>query len=104
MTLAVIDGSLYYQWGDSAIVALVAICMVFLILLAIIGITFGIFKGMEAFKKKAPKKQDNNPSSSSEVKFDENNEDMVAAVMVATIDYQQEIKQDVKLVNIKEIK
>lgn len=103
MVFAVIDGHLTYQWGPSAIVAVIAITMVFIILLTIIGITFGVFKGIELFKKNS-NSQNNNPTSSSEVKFDEKNEDMVAAVMVATIEYQSEVKEDVKLVNIKEIK
>lgn len=104
MIFAVIDGSLTYQWGPSLVVALIAILMVFSILLLIIGITFGIFKGIEAFNKN---KRVEAVSTNGEVhptSFNDQDEDMVAAVMVATIDYQNEIKEDVKLVSIKEIK
>ena len=109
MIFAVIDGSQTYQWADSAIAAVVAILMVFVILLLIIAITHLVFKALgyldlkkEIDKAKKAENVDKNeviPSS-----FNENDEDMVAAVLVATIDYQNEIKQDVKLVSVKEIK
>ena len=109
MIYAIMDGSQTYAWGDSAIAAVVAILLVFAVLLIIIGLTHLIFKGLgyidlkkEIDASKKPAKVEEKPSNS--VKFDENNEDMVAAVLVATIDYQNEIKQDVKLVNVKEIK
>ena len=96
-------------WGSSAIYAIVAILMVFVVLIIIIGITYLVFKGLgyidlkkEIDAAKKPANVEQKPANS--VKFDENDEDMVAAVLVATIDYQSEIKQDVKLVSVKEIK
>ena len=109
MIYAVMDGSQTYQWGDSAIAAVVAILMVFLILGAIILITHLVFKALgyidlkkeiDAAKKPAKKEE----IAAKPAQFNENDEDMVAAVLVATIDYQNEIKQDVKLVSVKEIK
>jgi hypothetical protein len=46
MIYAVMDGSQTYQWGDSAIAAVVAILMVFLILGMIIAITHLVFKAL----------------------------------------------------------
>ncbi|MBE6136013.1 MAG: hypothetical protein E7181_01940 [Erysipelotrichaceae bacterium] len=109
MFYAVMDGSQTYQWGDSAIAAVVAILMVFLILGAIILITHLVFKALgyidlkkELDAAKKPAKVEENVAKPAQ--FNENDEDMVAAVLVATIDYQSEIKKDVKLVSVKEIK
>ena len=109
MVFAVIDGHETYQWGPSAIAALVSILMVFVILLLIIGITHLLFKalGYLDIKKeadKAKKAQKEPETTAKPTLFDENDEDMVAAVLVATIDYRNEINQDVKLVGVKEIK
>lgn len=115
MIYAVLDGSkdAYTDssvWGNSAIAAIVAILMVFLILIIIIGITYLIFKllGYFELKKQLDEQKENNAKpeqiAAKPAEFDTNNEDMVAAVLVATIDYQNEIKQDVKLVSVKEIK
>lgn len=109
---AILDGSATYDWGNSAIAAVVSIVLVFVVLLIIIGITYLIFKMLGLFEMKkeldqAKAEKTATPISNNEgsaVKFDENDEDMVAAVLVATIDYQNEIKKDVKLVSIKEIK
>ncbi|MBE6133992.1 MAG: hypothetical protein E7178_04930 [Erysipelotrichaceae bacterium] len=109
MIYAVMDGSKTYQWGDSAIAAVVAILMVFLILGAIILITHLVFKALGYIDLKKEIDAAKKPVKVEEIaakptQFNENDEDMVAAVLVATIDYQNEIKQDVKLVSVKEIK
>lgn len=109
MIFAVIDGTKTYQWGDSAIAAVVAILMVFVVLLIIIAITHLVFKALGYFdlKKEIDKAKNVENVEKNETitsSFDENDEDMVAAVLVATIDYQNEVKQDVKLVSVKEIK
>lgn len=109
MVYAVMDGSKTYQWADSAIAAVVAILMVFLILGAIILITHLIFKALgylDLKKEIDAAKKGEKPAEipAKPAQFNENDEDMVAAVLVATIDYQSEIKKDVKLVSVKEIK
>ncbi len=109
---SILDGSAMYDWANSAIAAVVSIVLVFVVLLIIIGITYLIFKMLGLFEMKKEIDKANNSKNAaipvnnegSAVKFDENDEDMVAAVLVATIDYQNEIKKDVKLVSIKEIK
>jgi len=109
MIYAVMDGNETYAWSSSAIAAVVAILMVFLILGMIILITYLVFKalGYIDLKKeidgvKKERKQAEIPAKPTQ--FNENDEDMVAAVLVATIDYRNEINQDVKLVSVKEIK
>ena len=104
-----INGNDTYQWGSSAIAAVVAILMVFVILGAIILITHLVFKALgyldlkkEIDNAKKPAKPAENVAKPTQ--FNEKDEDMVAAVLVATIDYRNEINQDVRLVSVKEIK
>ena len=109
MIFAVMDGNKTYQWADSAIAAVVAILMVFVILLIIIGITHLVFKALGYLELKKELDSSKKVEKSAETpakptQFNENDEDMVAAVLVATIDYRNEINQDVKLVSVKEIK
>ena len=110
---ALLDGMMDKEngevWGQSAIGAILAICIVFVVLIMIITITFLIFKWLGYFDLKkeidAKKKSEKNTENSAKTfQFNENDEDMVAAVLVATIDYRNEIKKDVKLVSVKEIK
>ena len=98
MIYAVMDGNQTYQWGDSAIAAVVAILMVFLILGAIILITHLVFKALGYIDLKKEIDAAKKPAKVEEIaakptQFNQNDEDMVAAVLVATIDYQNEIKQ-----------
>ena len=95
--------------GTGALYAIVAILMVFAILLFIIGITTLVFKLTGLFELKAEldasKKQEVKPSAPVTYgKVEIADDDMMAAVLVATIDYRSEIKKDVKVVSIKEIK
>ncbi len=92
--------------GDGAIFSLVAIVMVFAILLIFIGITELVFKAISLFdKKKADKATENAPQVTSnepkEVVITD--DDMMAAVLVATIDYRNEVKKDVRVVNVKQL-
>lgn len=105
-----VDKTEHMDIGTGAIYSIVAILMVFLILLIIIGITTLVFKltGLFELKKEldASKKQNNNvpqvSSTNNEVSIKD--DDMMAAVLVATIDYRKEINKDVRVVNVKEVK
>lgn len=97
--------------GNGALYSIVSILMVFVILLVIIGITALVFKinGLFDMKKEldANKAKSNNTpkkenQARGEVKIED--DDMMAAVLVATIDYRNEIKKDVRVVSVKEIK
>jgi len=98
--------------GTGALYSIVAILMVFLILLIIIGITTLVFKATGLFEMKkqldASKKAAEVPVASAPVASNEavniTDDDMMAAVLVATIDYRNEIKKDVKVVSVREVK
>ncbi len=99
--------------GQGALYSIVAILMVFLILFIIIGVTTLVFKmnGLFDLKKEldAAKKgvttnevaKSSTSTSSKDVKIED--DDMMAAVLVATIDYRNEIKKDVRVVSVKRI-
>lgn len=96
--------------GEGALYSIVAIAMVFAILLIIIGITTLVFKitGLFDLKKEldAAKKASQGevaPAASSE-EVSIKDDDMMAAVLVATIDYRLTHKSDVRVVSVKEIK
>jgi len=97
--------------SQGALYALLSILMVFAVLLIIIGITTLIFKllglfelkkTLDANKKKAELVADTD--NSNEKNKDITDEDMMVAVLIATIDYQNEIHQDVRLISVKEVK
>lgn len=97
--------------SQGALYALLSILMVFAVLLIIIGITTLIFKllglfelkkTLDANKKKAELVADTD--NSNEKNKDITDEDMMVAVLIATIDYQNEMHQDVRLISVKEVK
>ena len=96
--------------GQGALYSIVAIAMVFAILLIIIGITTLVFKitGLFDLKKeldsakKAGQSEAAPAASIEEVSIKD--DDMMAAVLVATIDYRLTHKSDVRVVSVKEIK
>ena len=93
--------------GDGAILSLVSILMVFAILLIIIGITSLVFKIVRMFEEREKEKNavvTNEKVSSTPVtkSVEIVDDDMMAAVLVATIDYQSEIKKDVRLISVRE--
>ena len=95
--------------GDGAILSLVSILMVFAILLIIIGITSLVFKIVRMFEEREKEKNavvTNEKVSSTPVtkSVEIVDDDMMAAVLIATIDYQSEIKKDVRLISVREVK
>ena len=95
--------------SDGAILSLVSILMVFAILLIIIGITSLVFKIVRMFEEREKEKNavvTNEKVSSTPVtkSVEIVDDDMMAAVLVATIDYQSEIKKDVRLISVREVK
>lgn len=112
MLYAILDGSETGNFSDGALVTLISILMVFVILLIIIGITTLIFKLIGLFEMKEEidefKKYGTVPESLIEQTDTLKNtkildDDMMVAVLIASIDYQEEIKKDVKLVSVKEL-
>ncbi len=106
----VVDKNSPMGLGDGAIYALLSIVIVFLVLLIIIGITSLIFKLTGLFELKAQldasKKENavsNNVVSEERKPVEIVDDDMMAAVLVATIDYRNEVKKDVRVVSVKQI-
>ena len=109
-----IDKSSSVSISDGALYSILAIIMVFAILLIIIGITTLIFKLTGLFELKA--ELDKAKESKETATINTNNvqkqisehvvikdDDMLAAVLVASIDYQNQIKKDVKVVYVNEL-
>lgn len=103
-----VDKGATLDLGTGALYSIVAIAMVFVILLIIIGITTLVFKltGLFAMKAEldAAKKKEETPAPapvSKEVTIKD--DDMMAAVLVATIDYKKECKGDVRVVSVREL-
>lgn len=102
--LAILDGS-QRDFGNGAIVCLVAILIVFSVLLVIILATSVVSIIINKLQSKAKVEPVmNNPVSKSSLAIDVNDEDMMAAILVATIDYRNEVKQDVRVVSVREVK
>ena len=106
--LGAIDKETEITVGEGALYSILAIAMVFAILLIIIGITTLVFKltGLFDLKKEldAAKKASQGevaPASTEEVTIKD--DDMMAAVLVATIDYRLTHKSDVRVVSVKQI-
>ena len=104
------DGNIYenpdtINFGKALLISLVAILIVFVVLIIIIGAV----KLMEVVYRKATanKKVPVEEVSDSPVVEEKNttieDEDMMVAALIATIDYSSEVKTDVKLKSIKRI-
>ena len=108
LLLALIDGN-KRNFGDGALVSILAILLVFSILAIIIAVTFTIGKIIE---KKSANKIDNKqevvstpaPQQANKVAVDLNDEDAVVAMLVASIDYREKTKKDFKVISVKEIR
>ena len=103
--LAILDGS-QRSFKEGAIVCLVAVVIVFAVLLLIIAISSLVSKLIDKFDKEEVKPVATNTPvvKNNEVAIDINDEDMMAAILVATIDYRNEVKEDVKVISVKEVK
>lgn len=83
--------------GESFLVAIIAILIVFLTLTIIIGATYLFEKGIKKIEKKTlilPKKEN---------EILNNDEDAVVALLTATIDFHNETNKDAKVVSITKI-
>ncbi len=83
-------------------VAIVAMSIVFLILVLIM-VCLTLFKHLSKFESKEEVKPVVKNESKPVNKLDVNNEDMVVACLVATIDASEEYGCELKVVNVKEI-
>ena len=92
--------------GNEVANTILNVIVVFLVLLLIIVGVYYISKLMDRSTVKENKHETNitnNHISKAERNTNIKDDDMMAAVLVATIDFRNEIKEDVRLVNVKEI-
>ena len=108
LLLTLIDGN-GKDFGDGALVSVLAIVLVFAILAIIIAITYAIGKAIE--KKTSENSQQSQKETVSTTvpqtnnfKLDLSDEDAVVATLVASIDYREKTKKDFKVISVKEIK
>lgn len=100
----VIQGSDRYDFESGAIVCLISILVVFSILLVIIGISSCVSKIIDLFLNKKVVTNSKNLKEDHSLEIDANDEDQMVAILVSSIDYREEIKKDVKVVSIREVK
>ena len=97
--------------GEALLIALISIIIVFSVLLLIIiniNLLQKLLFSKKAVKNEKPletKKENQQTSVKKTVKNTEiKDEDMMVAALIATIDYTNETKKDVRLVSIKQIR
>lgn len=89
--------------GEGLLYSVVAILIVFTVLALIILITSLIGKLVAKMSKKEEVKKVEQPKVVERKSVEITDDDMMAAVLVATIDYRNETKKDVKVVSVKQI-
>lgn len=93
--------------GDSVIFTILCAIIVFAVIAAIIFCVYYISNLMDkSEEKRNGQKEASKPAPVIQKTRNTNitDDDMMAAVLVATIDYRNEIKEDVRLVDVREIK
>ena len=109
LLLSLIDGN-KNGLGDGGLVSIIAIALVFTILTIIIAITFGAGKLIDKYATDTKTKPtpDKTPSpanaTTNKIDVDLTDEDAIVATLIASIDYRQQTKKDIKVISIKEIK
>ena len=106
LLLSLIDGS-KKDLGQGGLISILSILLVFAILAIIIAITFFVGKGIEKYSLTTVSENQSvakQPKIEQKQNVDLSDEDAVFAALVASIDYRNEIKKDIKVVSIKEIK
>lgn len=92
--------------GQAGLIALVCVIIVF----GMLAILWGVVSLFKLIPHKAPKTESqpatkaSAPVQKSAIKLEDiKDEDMMVAALVASIDYHEEVKEDVKVVSIKEL-
>ncbi len=99
--LSIIDGS-GRDFGQGGLVAIFSIILVFCLLALIILITWIANKIIVKFETKPKKEVTEENTAEKSVQI--NDEDAMVAVLVASIDYRNQTKKNIKVINVKEIK
>lgn len=99
-----INGFSRYDFVTGGIVAVVSILMVFLILVLIIFLTELVAKAMGNEKEKEETVVETKAVTPSVEHLDLNDEDATVAALVASIDYRNKTKKNIRVVSIREVK
>lgn len=99
-----INGFSRYDFVTGGIVAVVSILMVFLILVLIIFLTELVAKDMGNDEEKEETVVKTKAVTPSVEHLDLNDEDATVAALVASIDYRNKTKKNIRVVSIREVK
>lgn len=99
-----INGFSRYDFVTGGIVAVVSILMVFLILVLIIFLTELVAKSMGNDEEKEETVVETKVVTPSVEHLDLNDEDATVAALVASIDYRNKTKKNIRVVSIREVK
>lgn len=99
-----INGFSRYDFVTGGIVAVVSILMVFLILVLIIFLTELVAKAMGNDEEKEETVVETKVVAPSVEHLDLNDEDATVAALVASIDYRNKTKKNIRVVSIREVK
>ena len=99
-----INGFSRYYFETGGIVAVVSILMVFLILVLIIFLTELVAKAMGNDEEKEETVVETKVVTPSVEHLDLNDEDATVAALVASIDYRNKTKKNIRVVSIREVK
>lgn len=99
-----INGFSRYDFVTGGIVAVVSILMVFLILVLIIFLTELVAKAMGNDEEKEETVVETKVVTPSVEHLDLNDEDATVATLVASIDYRNKTKKNIRVVSIREVK
>ena len=99
-----ISGFSRYDFVTGGIVAVVSILMVFLILVLIIFLTELVAKAMGNDEEKEETVVETKVVTPSVEHLDLNDEDATVAALIASIDYRNKTKKNIRVVSIREVK
>ncbi len=99
-----ISGFSRYDFLTGGIVAVVSILMVFMILVLIIFLTELVAKAMGNDEKEEETKVEAPAAAPVVSHLDLNDEDATVAALVASIDYRNKTKKNIRVVSIREVK
>lgn len=99
-----INGFSRYDFVTGGIVAVVSILMVFLILVLIIFLTELVAKAMGNDEEKEETVVETKVVTPSVEHLDLNDDDATVAALVASIDYRNKTKKNIRVVSIREVK
>ena len=91
--------------GEGIFFTILCVIIVFVVIGGIIFGAYFLSKVMDGSKKETKKVENvSSPVINRPRNTNIEDDDMMAAVLVATIDYRKEINKDVRVVNVKEVK